>query len=288
MTLTTWHIGRIRITQLVETDAGSVIQQVIPNAVPEAIKQIEWLRPNFADSSGNLKAVVQTFIVETPEHRIVVDTCVGNHKKRNELADWDNLNTDYLRRFDQIGYGTDSVDFVLCTHLHFDHVGWNTKLENDCWVPTFERARYLFAQAEFEYWKGHPSAEIEDDHAGFADSVLPVFAAGLADLVPTNHTVAPGVTLIPTPGHTPAHVSVLVSDGDEAAVITGDAMHHPCQIAYPDWETISDTNKEVARASRRALLERFADTQTLIIGSHFALPTAGRLRRDGAAYRLVV
>ncbi|MBI4532884.1 MAG: MBL fold metallo-hydrolase [Candidatus Melainabacteria bacterium] len=288
MTSSTWKVGNIKITPIVEVEAGNIIQQIIPNATTDNIAKISWLKPHFVDDKNRLKALVQAFIVQTPDACILVDTCIGNDKKRSEIAEWNNLQTDFLKCLDRAGLKSQSIDIVLCTHLHFDHVGWNTMLVDGRWRPTFPRARYLFAEQEFSYWKSRPEREIEDDHAGFEDSVMPVFDAGLADLVPMNYSITDEISLFPTPGHTPAHVSVLIASGQEQAVITGDATHHPCQIAHPDWPTISDTDPGQATVSRRALLDRFVDTQALFIGSHFATPTAGLLQAENNTFRLVV
>ena len=181
----------------------------------------------------------------------------------------------------------EEIDVVLCTHLHFDHVSWNTKLVGGEWIPTFPNARYLYAEEEYNYWKEHPEKEIADDHAGISDSVQPILEAGLADLVPENHIVTEGVSLIPTPGHTPAHECIFVESQGDKAVITGDVLHHPCQIAHTDWETIADTDPIQATETRQALLNKYVGSQTLIIGSHFASPTAGYLERDGKELKLV-
>jgi glyoxylase-like metal-dependent hydrolase (beta-lactamase superfamily II) len=171
--------------------------------------------------------------------------------------------------------------------LHFDHVGWHTVLIDGKWQPTFPAARYVMSAEEFRYWNRKPEKEIADQHAGFADSVRPVYDAGLVDLVADDHVVTDGVRLIPSPGHTPHHVSVLIESRGESALITGDVMHHPCQIAYPDWGAVSDFDPDQARESRAALLWRYADSGTLIIGTHFSDPVAGRVRREGSAYRLM-
>jgi glyoxylase-like metal-dependent hydrolase (beta-lactamase superfamily II) len=142
------------------------------------------------------------------------------------------------------------------------------------------------AAEEFRYWQSRPEKEIADQHTGFLDSVLPVFEAGLVDLVADDHVIIDGVRLIPSPGHTPHHVSVLIESRGRSALITGDVAHHPCQLAHPDWGSASDFDPDRARASRSDLVERFADSETLIIGSHFADPVAGYMRRDGATLRL--
>jgi len=288
MESTTWNVGETTITQIVEVEAGDLIQQVIPNATRENISAIEWLRPHFADDAGKLKGLVQAFVVKTPTDCVLIDTCIGNGKDRPAVAEFSNLQTDFLDRLSRAGYSAQDIDIVMCTHLHFDHVGWNTMYVDGKWIPTFINARYLFAEDEFNYWHTHPVAEIDDDHNGFNDSVLPIWQAGLADLIPVNYSISQEISLIPTPGHTPGHVSVLIQSGGECAVITGDAVHHPCQIAHPNWSTTSDTDQSEACISRQALFDRCADGKTLFIGSHFAHPVAGYLRKEAAGFRLIV
>lgn len=283
----TWNIGKVNITSITEIEAGTVIQEIIPNATKENISKIPWLKPHFADEENNLKAVVQTFVIQLSDRTIMVDTCVGNSKKRTAIPAWNNLQTDFLHCLEEQGYNQGSIDTLLFTHLHFDHIGWNTMFVGGKWIPTFPQARHLVIEQEFNYWKGRPKEEAEDDHAGINDSVLPILDAGLIDLIPEDHIISDEISLIPTPGHTPGHVSVLIKSEGKQAVITGDTIHHPCQIAYPEWESF-DTDKQKALVSRRNLLERFVDTETLIIGSHFASPTAGYLQRTGDGFKLAV
>lgn len=156
------------------------------------------------------------------------------------------------------------------------------------WIPTFSNARYLFVKEEFNYWKGFPSAEVEDDFEGFKDSVLPVFKAGLVDLIPQDFAISDEISLIPTSGHTPGHASVFIKSNGKRAVITGDSVHNPCQLAHPEWEPTFDTDKQKAQLSRKALFERFTNTETPFIGTHFPEPTAGFLKRDGEGFKLEV
>jgi glyoxylase-like metal-dependent hydrolase (beta-lactamase superfamily II) len=177
------------------------------------------------------------------------------------------------------------VDVVICTHLHVDHVGWNTRLSDGRWVPTFPRARYLFARREWEHWTGEDE---EGTKRILADSVAPVLEAGLAHLVEMDHRVADGIWLEPTPGHTPGHVSVrLASDGAEA-VITGDLMHHPVQVAEPGWQSSFDTDPTRARETRRAFCARYADRPVAVLGTHFHHPTAGWIVSDRNGWRFSV
>jgi glyoxylase-like metal-dependent hydrolase (beta-lactamase superfamily II) len=173
----------------------------------------------------------------------------------------------------------------MCTHLHVDHVGWNTMLVDGKWVPTFENARYLYGETEFEHWRG----EGEGDYGPLlADSIMPVFDAGLVDLVQQDQQICPEIRLVPTPGHTPGHVSVMIESKGESALITGDFLHHPCQFAHPEWSSSPDVDRPQAIATRRAIYEKLAGSPTLVIGTHFATPTAGHLVKDGDTYRLDV
>jgi glyoxylase-like metal-dependent hydrolase (beta-lactamase superfamily II) len=182
------------------------------------------------------------------------------------------------------GCPRETIDIVVCTHLHVDHVGWNTMKDGDQWVPTFSNARYLIGRREYEYWSADTS---EDQVPVMQDSVTPIFDSGLADLVESEHIVSPHIRLFPTPGHTPGHVSVMIESEGETAMITGDTMHHPCQIARPDWSVTFDEDQAAAASCRKSLLEDVADSSVLVIGTHFASPTAGKIIRDGDTYKFV-
>lgn len=279
-----WQVGGVKITRVVEIEPMDDFHFVLPDAKPEAIKPIAWLRPDFADDEGRMKACIQALVVETPSKRIVVDTCIGNDKTLPVPA-WNNLQTRFLEDMIQLGYPAESIDVVLCTHLHVDHVGWNTRLVDGQWMPTFTQARYLFGKKELGFWEKEIS---ENDMANqvFADSVSPVLDAGLADLVETDHVICDEVKLMPTPGHTPGHVSVLVASEGKEALITGDFLHHPCQFAHPEWASSFDEDANQSQITRRALFERYCQSDTLIIGTHFATPSAGYLVRDGDTYKL--
>jgi glyoxylase-like metal-dependent hydrolase (beta-lactamase superfamily II) len=283
---TEWVVGRFRIRNLVETDASSALREIINQATPEAISDIGWLAPHFADRDGNLTGVVQSFLISDDVHRIVVDTCVGNGKDREPFEDFDGLQTDFMRRLEGLGWQPSSVTHVVCTHLHFDHVGWNTQLVDDVWIPTFPSARYVFCSPEFDYWQALPDEEIEAQRNGIRDSVLPIVEAGLATRLESDGTIVPGVSFFPTPGHTPGHCSVAIDSDGERAVITGDVIHHPCQIARPAWSTLSDYDPDLSRESRQRLLGSAVGTDTLLIGSHFAAPTAGRVRQVVGGFEL--
>ena len=227
---------------------------------------------------------IQMLIIETPEQKMVVDTCIGNDKALTIEA-WADLQLPFLDDLKALGHDPDSIDKVICTHLHVDHVGWNTRKVGGRWVPTFSNARYVMVEPEFEFWR-----DLDDDSFGdvFGESIRPVVDAGQADMVQTDHRVADGVRFESTPGHTPGHVSVHIESNGEQAIITGDMMHHPCQIARPDWVTPFDADSPAARATREQFLERYADAPVLVLGTHFADPVGGRIVRDGDAYRFDV
>ena len=281
-----WRIGAVTVTKVVELEVTGGSRFILPQATYDEILPIDWLRPHFADDRGRLKMSIHALVVETPTRRILVDTCLGNDKENRRIPTWNRLHGPFLADLAAAGYPREAIDTVMCTHLHVDHVGWTTMLVDGRWVPTFPRARYLMGRVEFAHWT--TQHERTDMAAVLADSVKPVVDAGLVDLVETDHPLCEEVRLVPTPGHTPGHVSVSILSQGEAALITGDCMHHPCQIARPEWSSTADSDPELARATRERLLGELSQTPTLVIGTHFAGATAGRIRRDGEAFRLVV
>ena len=281
-----WRVGDATVIRIPELDATAALEGLIPRLDLAGISSDAWLRPSFIDEAGCPRGLVQAFVLLIAGYTIMVDTGVGNGKRRVAVPGWDNLQTDFLSRLQATGVTPGDVDYVVNTHLHFDHVGWHTELVDGAWEPTFPAARYVMSAGEFGYWQSKPENEIADQHAGFSDSVLPICEAGLVDLVADDHVIIDGVRLVPTPGHTPHHVSVLIESGGQSAVITGDVTHHPCQLAHPDWGSTSDFDPDLACTSRMRLVERFADSDTVIIGSHYADPVAGRIRHTGGSFRL--
>jgi len=276
-----WTIGDVTVSAVLEAHYTFPCNVLLPAARPEEVTAIAWAQPDFAGAGGELTLAVQALLVRTPTRRIVVDTCMGNDKTRTGGAGHQ-LSTDLLARLEAEGFGREAVDTVLCTHLHIDHVGWNTCLENGRWVPTFPRARYLIGRAEYEFAKAQQQG---DSPAIFADSIQPVVDAGLVDQVETTHRVCEEIRLIPTHGHTPGHVSVLIESKGQRALITGDVLHNPVQMARPEWGAFVDNDVAAAEATRRRVLDEVADAPVLVIGTHFPAPTAGRVVRDGDAYR---
>lgn len=283
-----WQVGNVKITQIIELEECEGLQEGIPEATPEEILKISWLKPNFINDKGEFKSQIGCFVIESKGLYILVDTGIGNDKFRADYPFWTNLKTNFLEKLEQAGFSPSKIDFVISSHLHLDHVGWNTILVEDKWMPTFPNSRYLVVEKDFNYWRQFPEKELEADKESFKDSVLPVYERGLVDLISDDYAITSEVRLFPTPGHTPGSVSFLISSKEQEALLTGDTIHHPCQLVHPEWETNFDTDKEKSKTSRKALLERFADTNTLIIGSHFASPTAGYVKRDGKAYKFTL
>jgi glyoxylase-like metal-dependent hydrolase (beta-lactamase superfamily II) len=256
----------------------------LSGATPETLRRHSWLYPHFVNEQDEMLLSIHALLVETPTLRLVVDTCIGNDKPRNVMGGRP-LATPFLKDLADLGWSRDSVDVVICTHLHVDHVGWNTMLENGAWVPTFPKARYLFARPELAHWNAEGD---EEDKTILSDSVQPILDAGLAQLVELDHRISPEIRLIPTTGHTPGHVSVMIESEGQSAVITGDMSHHPCQFAHPDWSSSFDVDREASTATRQRMFAEWADQPILVIGTHYAAPTAGHVKRDGAAFRFEV
>jgi glyoxylase-like metal-dependent hydrolase (beta-lactamase superfamily II) len=280
-----WQVGEVTITKVVELDGRpSPASFLFKEVTPERVQQHRWLIPYFATEDGRLLASIHCLVIESQGKRIAVDTCIGNDKPRAVKA-WDRLQTRFLQDLEAAGFPPESIDVVLCTHLHVDHVGWNTRWVDGRWVPTFARARYLFARREWEHWRAEPA----DPHGDvIGDSVRPVVEAGLVDLVEPDHRITDEVWLEPTPGHTPGHVSVHIASGGAQAVITGDLMHHPIQCCEPDLGSNFDVDAAQARATRREFLARYADRPVLVLGTHFAEPTGGHLVSKAGTWRFEV
>lgn len=277
-----WQVGRVTITRIMELESIGGTKFILPQVEPDDVQKLPWMIPDFADARGALKMTVHSLVLQTPDRRIVVDTGLGNHKQGRTVPVWNDLETPYLDDMTAAGFAPDSIDMVLCTHLHVDHVGWNTTLVDGRWVPTFPREKYIFGETEYAYWKAN---SIRPHQAAvFADSVQPIVEAGLADLVASDLQLSDEITLLSTPGHSPGHFSVLIESDGHQALLTGDAAHTPLQMQHLDWSTRFDTDPAQSAATRHDLFARFADTDTLVIGGHFS---AGHIRRDGEAFKFI-
>jgi glyoxylase-like metal-dependent hydrolase (beta-lactamase superfamily II) len=280
-----WKIGEVSITRVIESEAPWDGTLLLPEATAANVrKERDWLYPTFTDDAGLLRMSIHAFVIESRGKRIVVDTCIGNDKER-PIPEWNRQQWPFLANLEQAGYPRESVDLVLCTHLHVDHVGWNTMLRGGRWVPTFPNATYLIGGTEWDFFS---TAEEPFLKGPVDDSVRPVVAAGMSQLVDDAHRLTDEVWLESTPGHTPGHFSVRISSRGEEAVITGDLMHHPILCRYPEWDNKFDYDGARAKKTRRAFCERYADSGVLVLGTHFATPSAGRIRKQDDAYRFVL
>ncbi len=280
--MNSWQIGDVKITRIIESEAPWPGTFILPNATPEnMLKYADWLQPHFMDAKGKLVMSIHALVLESRGKRIVVDTCIGNDKVRSNPA-WSKLKLPFLDDLKKAGYTRDKIDNVVCTHLHVDHVGWNTTLENNKWVPTFSNAKYLIGGTEWDYWSHFDGADMRDP---VEDSVRPIVDSGHAQLIDSTHKITDEIWLEPTPGHTPGHHSVRISSKGQEAVITGDLMHHPIQCMFPEWDDQFDSDGAQAKKTRRAFCERYADTGVLVFGTHFGTPSAGKITKHGSSFK---
>lgn len=280
-----FSVGDLTIHRVIEQETSFFpALEFMPGLKPEVLAENRsWMREAKAlDDQDVLILCFQSYVVKTPHHTILIDSCIGNDKPRPQRPKW-NMKTDdtYLRALNAAGVSVDDIDFVMCTHLHVDHVGWNTRLENGRWVPTFPKARYLFAKQEFDYWsEQNAKAEVPP----FADSVLPVVEAKRHELVGNDHQIGDHVRILPTPGHTPGHMAFTFGRGKDDAVFSGDLMHSPLQTLHPELSIKFDVDQAAAATTRRSFLERYCDTDTLCCTAHFPSPSVGKIRRKGSGF----
>ena len=247
----TIRIGDITIHRIVEKQYGfAPAREFLPTLTAEVLEENRaWLGAAL-DAADRLVLCFQSYVVRTPHHTVLVDSCIGNDKERPTRLGWHRkTDTAFIDGLAAVGLGVEDIDIVMCTHLHGDHVGWNTRLENGRWVPTFPRARYLFSARELDYWSGeHTRSPL----VAMEDSVLPIVAARRADLITSDHALNDHVRLLPTPGHTPDHFAVRLGHGRDDAVITGDLLHSPLQARIPELSMGSDFNPALAALTRRS------------------------------------
>ena len=280
------QLGNVVLNRIIETESADPYFDPIgffPQTTPADWERHKaWMQPRCMDPvSGKLVLTIQSFLVRTRHHTILVDTCVGDNKPRS-MPSWNMTGSGkFLENLAAAGVQPDAVDYVMCTHLHRDHVGWNTRLRDGRWVPTFENATYVFSQEEYDYWATRPG---ERPNEGFPDSVLPVVEAGRAVLVANDFAIDDEVWLESTPGHTPDHVSVHVKSNGAHAVITGDLIHTPVQCLEPTWAMRADFDPQLASKTRRAFLERYGGANVLICASHFPSPSLGHIVPRGNAF----
>jgi glyoxylase-like metal-dependent hydrolase (beta-lactamase superfamily II) len=247
-----------------------------------------WLEPRyFEPGTGKVILMVQSYLVRTPHHTILIDSCVGNDKPRPTRPHWHMMQSNaYERNLASAGIAVSDIDFVMCTHLHGDHVGWNTRLDNGRWVPTFPNARYLLSERELDYWVNRHAAD-PASCPWIGDSVLPIVEAQKVERVKSDHALSDVVSLMPTPGHTLDHFAVRVGTPGHDAIITGDMMHSPLQVRYPELGMFVDHDGKKAGATRRKVFSHVCDTSTVLCTNHFNAPSMGRITRWDDGFRFV-
>jgi len=281
----TFKAGDMTIHRIIEMECGfTPALEFLPGLTPEVLEENRsWLSPAALDANDNLVLCFQSYVVQTGKHNILVDSCVGNDKDRAARPLWHKKKDDaFMRGLAGAGLTVNDIDFVMCTHLHVDHVGWNTKLENNRWVPTFPKARYLFSKTELDYWL---TENAKTAIAPIVDSVIPIVEAKACDLVTSDFALNDVVSLIPTPGHTIDHYAVQLGRGGRDAVITGDLIHSPLQARYPELAMRVDYDPKQGAATRRKFLESYCDTNTLCCFAHFPSPSRGYVKRWGDGFK---
>ena len=279
------RVGDLEIGRIIEEERPlAAALDALPGLTPEILSaERHWLAPAALDPEDRLILCFQSFVVRTPHHIVLVDSCIGNDKNRPGRPLW-HMKSDgaFMAGLAALGLAVEDIDYVMCTHLHVDHVGWNTRLLDGRWVPTFPNARYVFAADEYAYWEAENATT---KNPIFMDSVLPIVEAGRADMVRSDYGLGDHVRLIPTPGHTPGHVSVVLGRGADDVMISGDSVHSPLQARYPEMSIRFDVDMAAAAVTRRALLERVCDTATLCCMTHFPSPSVGRMTRWHDGFR---
>lgn len=285
---THFRAGDVSIDRVVESEYPRLSPfELLPDLTSDLLEQnLHWMAPRFLDAEKKLLTIcMQGFVVRSHGKIILVDTCVGDCKQRVR-QDFLGRQWNWLDRLRGAGVEPERVDYVVCTHFHVDHVGWNTRLEDGRWVPTFPNARYLFTPEEYDFWRseaGRLGLQRTGDY--MEDSVLPVLEAGLVDFVPMNHRIDAHVRLHPAPGHTPGLVTVNIDSQGKRAILAGDVLHTPLQCRFPEWSTRFCADAMKSRETRVAFMAACSGTNILVIPSHFPSPSAGYFDRDGKAYR---
>ena len=286
------RVGTLDIARVVESEGPfAALDFLLPGFTTDALEAATWLKPRFIDPVDNRVIMsFHSFVIRAPNHTILVDACTGNDKERPLRPNWHRQQRPFLDTLTAAGVHPDEIDMVFCTHLHADHVGWNTVLRDGRWVPTFRNAKYLFAQTEYHYWERQHRIAVAagtdaPNHGSFGDSVLPVVDAGQAVFVTAEHELDHGLHLEAAQGHTPGACILHAASADSHAVFTGDTFHTPAQFVAPDISSRFCVDPVASAKFRRTLCDRYADTPTRILAAHFPTPTAGRICRHDNVFR---
>ncbi len=280
------NLGSLTIENVIETIGLHKPDFLFPELKRNQFEeQFKWLIPDFVDmKSNNLIMVFQSYVIKTKNSNILVDTCVGNDKCRNNRPFWHKQRTPYLNKLKELGLNPLDIDYVMCTHLHADHVGWNTKLENNQWVPTFPNAKYIFSKKEYEFWKNKININKETNHGSFQDSVLPIIELGNYELVSSDFAIEDYLSFESAPGHTPGNLIINLFSDNNRAVLCGDTIHHAIQLSYPKISSRFCEDPIQSSITREKLLNKLCDTGTIILPAHF--PKVGTIKSNKKGFYL--
>ncbi|WP_328296464.1 MBL fold metallo-hydrolase [Streptomyces sp. NBC_00435] len=277
-----YDIGQVRARRLVEWNGQLFTRADAYGQLDRDAWESEraWLDGRFWDpASDGVTLTVQSFLLETPDHVILVDTGIGNGKSRPSAPPFSDLDTPFLDQLSATGITPADIDIVVLTHLHSDHVGWNTTRVDDTWVPTFPQARYLIPRADYDFFHpaGSGAEHVDADmEQVFADSIDPILGAGQGEFWDGHLQLADGIDLHRVPGHTPGSGVLTVQSGDHSAQFVGDLLSTPMMVGHPDLcahygEHDVDVSPRQIRAARRDLLTRAARRGTRVVPAHFNL-----------------
>lgn len=285
------RIGDFEVQRISEFEGPFIAPEVFfPAYDPEVLRaNPDMAGPRLVDpATGKLIFSFHSFLVKTGRHTILIDSCIGNDKERPTRPQFHQRQSPFIADLAGAGVSVEDIDYVMCTHLHWDHVGWNTRLDNGRWVPTFPNARYIMARREFEHWQAVQQRGEDSPHRlAFEDSVLPVVQTGQSVLVEDDYAFEDGLWFESAPGHTPGNVVIHARSQDDRAVFLGDVVHHQYQLMAPEWSTLACTDPVLSRETRMRLVEAYAETGMRLLPGHFPAPTTGRIVRHGNAFRYV-
>ena len=284
-------LGDATVTRIEESyEPNFEAQRFFPDWNTEVLRRHrDWMVPNHYDeASGFLKLSVHSWLLKLGGKTILIDTCVGNHKSRKHRPKWDMMNTPYLDRLKAAGVTPDQVDMVMCTHLHVDHVGWNTQLKNGKWVPTFPNAKYVMSTTDHDHWAAVAKrpGSVPFEVNTYNDSVLPIVEAKKAEFVSGEHAMCGCFTIKPAPGHTPGQIRLDLESRGKRAIFPGDALHNPVQVPLWKWNSCFCEDSDLARKTRNTLLGDCAEQGALLMPAHFAPPHAAYVKAKGDRFEL--
>lgn len=286
-----YKVGDATVTRVTEMTLSGVPPEVYfaGSWDPAFLEKNRNILPaGLIDGDSQLVVSIGTWVVKTPDHTILIDTATGNDKNLPYNPELSNLRLPYLDRLLEAGVTPEDVDYVLLTHLHVDHVGWNTRLAGGKWIPTFPNATYVFPLSEQQYYSSPAShnKENEPNFNAYEESVLPVVEAGMIKTIsPEGEEFLDMFKFIPTPGHSIGQMSISLTSGGEEALFGADVMHHPFQVYHPEWNSMYCEFTEQARVSRRRVLDYVADRPIIYFSTHFPGSSAGYVTRDGNGFK---